>query len=161
MRPTAEIPLLGRDGSLRAVALVDADMYDDLAVFTWRLATAGYAKRGAGRRGVAIYMHRQVLGLELADPLWGDHVNGNRLDNRRCNLRAIEPCVNPQNCAAGRGSSRYRGVTLDRRTGRWRAGATINGRQRWCGYFETEQEAAEAAVAFRAVHLPFAVERAS
>lgn len=171
---TTRIPLYGRDGSLRAFALVDdadADWLNAVAlsfrvkrpshgaeVAPWRLASAGYAKCASGRRGHMIYMHRLVLGLEDGDERYGDHINGDRLDNRRSNLRVLTSRTNGQNRASHEGSSRFRGVTR-LPDGRWRAGCNIDGRWVWCGAFETEQEAAEAARRARAVHQPFAVER--
>ena len=80
------IPLIdGRDGSVVGHTLID-DADARLADFTWRLGRTGYAVRW--RDGGTIYLHREVLGLERGDGLEADHVNRDRLDNRRANLRA-------------------------------------------------------------------------
>lgn len=75
-----------------------------------------------------------------------DHINGDKLDNRRVNLRE---CLqgqrdNLQNQRlAAHNSSGYRGVTWDRRLGKWWAKAKIAG---------------EAAAQFRRDHMPFATD---
>lgn len=75
-----------------------------------------------------------------------DHANGDRLDNRYCNLRICTRTQNQQNRGQPRlrkcvPSSRYKGV---RRSGKWAAQIGENQKKRHLGLFETEQEAASA-----------------
>lgn len=141
------IPLRARDGSVRAYALID-DEDAHLAAFAWR-CHGSYAARSPG----TVLLHREVLGLVPGDGLQGDHINGDKLDCRRTNLRVGTQALNGQNILR---TSRYRGVTFE--AGRWRARATLGGRNKHLGRFNTEQEAAVAAAAFRAQHMPFANE---
>lgn len=75
-----------------------------------------------------------------------DHINGNTLDNRRANLRW---CMHPEN---GRNlqkwksitSSKYKGVSFHKQSGRWRAYIVLGGIQRDLGRFVVEQDAARA-----------------
>jgi len=74
-----------------------------------------------------------------------DHINGDRLDNRRANLRIVTKQQNRQNI--GKQShremtSRYKGVVQHPKTLRWRAIVKTGGKQRHLGYFATEHEAA-------------------
>lgn len=78
-----------------------------------------------------------------------DHINGNRLDNRRCNLRVVTPKVNAQNIwRTKRNTSGYRGVSFDRRRNRWFAQCWSNGKNNWLGYHATLEDAADASHAF-------------
>jgi hypothetical protein len=67
--------------------------------------------------GPAIRMHRVILGLGNDDPLDPDHINHDRIDNRRSNLRPVNQSENNANRQKTRGTSRYKGVYWDR--GKW------------------------------------------
>jgi hypothetical protein len=155
-----EIPLRARNGSVVAVTIVDA-VDGALAVHTWRLRASGYAGRNVGPRGqqVAEYLHRVILGLRPGDPLEVDHINRNRLDNRRANIRVVTHAQNMQN----RGSkpdatSPYRGVSWNTKEQKWDARVRIGSRVYWVGYFDDGLEAAEAVTAERMRLMPFTVE---
>lgn len=75
-----------------------------------------------------------------------DHINGNPLDNRRENLRV---CTQSQNIFNKKAStpgitSKYRGVSWDKRRGKWKCVITKNGKQIQIGRYETEKGAAVA-----------------
>ena len=97
--------------------------------------------------GRTLYLHRLILGA-LAESREVDHINGNRLDNRRSNLR---PATRSQNAAnqARRSDNRsgFKGVGYaSRQAGskKWRARVHRNGKQVWVAYFATPEEAAKA-----------------
>lgn len=165
---TARIPLRASDGSIRAWAVVDAADLDWLNQWRWCLLTKGYVgRRGSEGEGKTVRLHRQILGLVHLDGLQGDHINGDKLDNRRSNLRIVTNAQNMQNSSAHRGSSsQFRGVHFHR--GRkpshknyWVASARIDGRLQHIGAFRTEEEAAVAAAAYRREHMPFSQEAAA
>ncbi|WP_198042042.1 AP2/ERF family transcription factor [Mycobacterium kansasii] len=79
------------------------------------------------------------------------HVNGDRLDNRRANLRICTRQENLQNrmtleTFAGKPkSSKYKGVrTVKSKTNPWGAHITVDGKRQSLGSFPTEEEAARA-----------------
>ena len=89
-----------------------------------------------------VFLHRILLGFPAEE---SDHVNGDGLDNRRCNLRAATHSQN--NCnkpAQSRNTSGYKGVSQRKDTGRWDARVTMQGRQVCLGSFDTPEKAAEA-----------------
>lgn len=72
-----------------------------------------------------------------------DHIDGNRLNNRRYNLRT---CDNHGNCR-NRGKSKnnqsgYKGVFLRKKTGTWICSITKNRKKVFLGDFKTKEEAA-------------------
>jgi hypothetical protein len=104
-------------------------------------------------------MHREVLGLAADDSRVVDHVNRDRLDNRRSNLRLLSAAENAQNQGPARGStSRFRGVHWCASRRKWVARVKIDGRHRNLGRFDDELEAARVAAAYRAEHMPFSAE---
>jgi hypothetical protein len=156
------IPLRTHDGRVRAYAIVDAADYDWLVQWKWHLASAGYAVRQSSRtagRQHPIPMHRVLLSLPREDKRQGDHVNGNRLDNRRENLRVVERAENAQNRRSQRGSSSgHRGVAWNVRRQKWYAYARLNGVLHHLGVFDDEDEAARVVEAFRSNHMPHSIE---
>jgi hypothetical protein len=151
-----QIPVYDR-GRLVGHTLVDDDQFDALYEWLWRLSSEGYVCRYTKAEGT-IRMHREVLGLLPGDGLDGDHINGDKLDNRRANLRAATRAQNISNRSRGgnRGArSRYRGVSYCKQTGRWSATVTINRQVHWLGRHDTEEQAARVAAEFRAAHMPF------
>ena len=73
-----------------------------------------------------------------------DHINGDRADNRLCNLRSATSSQNGANRRRVRGSSIFLGVCLHKQSGRWTAHIQKNGRRRYLGIFPTESAAHEA-----------------
>jgi hypothetical protein len=160
-RVAVEIPLRGRAGAVRAVALVDADDAEAVLRYRWRLDSYGYAVRTVPGTRINQKLHRFLMALPHGDRRQVDHINRDPLDNRRCNLRIATNAENHQNLSsAGNAgsSSRYRGVTWDKRYRKWHAQVTIKGRNHHLGYFEAEEEAARVAAEFRAERMPYSVE---
>ena len=156
--PYCEIPLRARDKTLRGVALVSSGDYEWLDQWRWCIGGKGYVVRGVrdGRRIVAFRMNRVVLGLEHGDPRQGDHINLNKLDNRRSNLRIVTNAENCQNKSVRTNTaSRYRGVTWHKGMAAWAAQGFVAGRTYHIGYFSDEDEAGAAAETWRSEHMPF------
>lgn len=158
---SALIPLRARDGSVRAYAMVDVVDAKWIGRHRWHYERR-YAVRDVGgrRQKRKIYLHRQILGLVPGDGLEGDHINRDRLNCRRSNLRIVPgKSANRQNLPGQRNtSSSHRGVSFYKRDGTWQAYTRANGRRVHIGYFKTENEAAEAARAARLRLMPYAVD---
>ena len=149
MTEVALIPLF-RGGEIAGYAIVDAADFDWLNQHRWVAHCSGYARRGAGKRGAHIAMHREILGLTDPDVL-GDHINGHKNDNRRCNLRAVDAAANSRNRRPLAGStSEYLGVTWHRQCRRWQASVKVSGRSYYLGLFDSEDDAGAAVAAFNA-----------
>jgi len=73
-----------------------------------------------------------------------DHIDGNTLDNRKCNLRLATPTENARNSrkAKGKWTSRYKGVSWSRVDRRWRAEIRVNGKIVYLGLHRVEYLAA-------------------
>jgi hypothetical protein len=130
------------------IAVVDDADYDAVAaVGPWhstpprggRIYAQRPVRRPDGGRTTQ-KMHTFLTGWPLVD-----HRNGDGLDNRRNNLRMASRSQNNAN-ARLRSTNRsgFKGVTLDRRIGRWNARIYVNKQGRSLGYFATAEEAARA-----------------
>ena len=114
----------------------------------WWITPQGYActkiKREDGTRRT-IGMHRLILG-DPATPAT-DHINRNRLDNRRCNLMACTDSHNNRNRPTVAGKfSKHRGVTFVR--GKWQVVIRVGGVLKFFGYHATEEAAAAIAAPY-------------
>ena len=99
------------------VALVDDEDYEWLNQWKWCLNSTGYAVRSGTDQGVSLVcMHRQIMGAQTGEQC--DHVNHDKLDNRRSNLRVCLPRHNNYNKRAQSGASKYKGVS-QMPNGRW------------------------------------------
>jgi hypothetical protein len=164
-----EIPLYGRDGSVRGRVLVDEDDWLHFVRFRWSLNDNGYAVSTASRPNpigpvprVTHYLHRLVAGLKHGDGHEVDHINRDRLDCRRANLRSVTAGQNRQNLTPRkRSTSGYRGVSWHKGAGKWLAEAKVAGKHYYLGLFADEVEAGAAAAACRARHMPYSEEARS
>lgn len=105
-----------------------------------------YAKRveetaETGKR--VVYMHRLLI--KVPDDKQVDHINGDRLDNRKSNLRLMTIAENTARQHKFRGgSSRFKGVAWDKSRNRWKAYIGKDYRKIQLGRFDNEVEAAKA-----------------
>lgn len=128
-------------------ALVDEEDFDFLNQRRWRYHSGGYAAAygGGGRKNQrTVLMHRVLLNPPSGQEI--DHQNGNRLDNRRSNLRLCTSQQNKANSARrSDNTSGFRGVYANKRYGKpWLAKINVGGRQIHLGAFSDKIEAAEA-----------------
>lgn len=127
-----------------AFALVDDEDFEAVSALAWHLTESGYAVwrgREHGRKKT-LRMHRLILGDVKGDV---DHIDGNKLNNQRSNLRPATRTQNNGNCRPRSGcSSRYKGVAWVRNYGKWWAYINLNGKRKNLGYFDDEMDAARA-----------------
>ena len=133
-------------------AVVDDEDFDWLSRWKWYAQWNAKLKRFYARRTeypaigtpYAVWMHRQILGLERGDKKKADHINRlSTLDNRRDNLRAATNSQNLMN----------QGIRSDNKTGfkgvtrfgaKWQASIMAQGKWKYLGLFSTPEEASDA-----------------
>lgn len=113
------------------------DLQDEhlIGLHLFDITTSGYAATQINDK--SYYLHKMILKTELK----GDHKNGNKLDNRRDNIR---PATNSQNmmnrgktCA---NTSGYKGVFKNKSL--WMARIKVDGKPIYLGSFTSREEAA-------------------
>lgn len=98
-------------------------------------------KRESGKRQT-LKLHRSIMGCKYKDGTSIDHINGNTLDNRKCNLRICTVSENNKNRKIRKDNkSGYRGVYFYKQTNKWCAQIGINYKRITIGYYETIEEA--------------------
>lgn len=136
-----KVPLTGKVGKGQ-VALVSSSDYLRVMERRWTLGQNGYvylARHGSEKKAS---LHRFLIGGGVSD--FVDHINGDRLDNRRENLRLCAQAENNRNQLKSKfpKSSKYKGVYLDKVSGRWHAQITFQGKQYYLGKHHQEIAAA-------------------
>ena len=132
------------------IALID-ECDSHLSKYKWSFLSTGYAVRGFSYKGKPgnILLHHAILGKSL-NGLVVDHIDGNKLNNTRINLRYVTRRGNAENSKYGRGEkirqSKYFGVSLAWRNNHknlyFRIKPFINGKYVSPSYYKTEEEAA-------------------
>ncbi len=121
-------------------ALIDAVRFKELNMEFWYRSKWGYIVRSQWRSGRVVWLHRTVIGAVRKDV---DHINGDRSDCRRANLRPATRSQNFMNKRKGSGcTSEYKGVCYIPRRDRWRMQITKNRRVLKTRYCTDEIEAA-------------------
>ena len=122
-------------------AIVDDEDYERINEHKWYYKTPYAARRVKGIVNKVI-MHRVIMG-DIPEGLEVDHINGNKLDNRKCNLRICKRSDNSKNVSKRPGySSRFKGVSWVKDRKRWAVYVCNNGNNKHLGNFKDEKEAA-------------------
>lgn len=141
--------LVMSSGARRIECLLSPESLELAKSRRWRphLGSGGHVRVQTGGPGTGFVWLARLLVGGVGEV---DHVNGNTLDNRLENLRAVTHAANMQNTERYvNNTSGYRGVSWDRSKKRWRARVTVNGKPQFIGCFESLEAAADAACAGR------------
>ena len=132
------------------IAIVDNKDYAFLAQRSWCCGADGYVKseeslgsKDGKRKRRTLLMHREIIRPKIGYEV--DHINKDKLDNRRRNLRIAtrsQNCMNRESFSGA--SSRYKGVSWHRTSQKWAARIKKDGKTKWLGTFKSERAAARA-----------------
>ena len=142
---TREIPL-GLRGKSGMVALVDEQDFEMLMKYSKTWCFHKHQRRCfCIKKGVYTLMHRVIMnppkGMEV------DHINGDCLDNRRCNLRV---CTGAENCKnrpmRPSNTTGFKGVVRrdNNRKNPYTSSIKSDGKLHHLGYYPTPEAAAAA-----------------
>lgn len=128
------------DVKRKVLVMVDDEDYELLNQFNWQCGNDKMIRR----HGERTLMHRLIM--KAPDHLEVDHIDGNRLNNQRSNLRL---CTSSQNkCNRGPRSdnkSGYKGVSWHKQNQKWTVRVkTPHGKYLSCGCYHDIREAAMA-----------------
>lgn len=135
---------LGRSGKF---AIVDEEDFAYLSLWTWYLSSVGYAIRtkaqpqeNGKRSRKLILMHRVVN--QTPEGFDTDHINRDKLDNRRSNLRTATRSENERNKNLHPNNiSGCSGVTWNKSRKKWSVRFTVNRKTIFLGEYEKVEDA--------------------
>jgi hypothetical protein len=118
---------------------------DIISRYTWSVVKHKGGLKYAYCQKTKTFLHRLLIKTD--NKTYIDHINGNGLDNRRCNLRVCTHTENMQNRKMHKNNtSGYKGVYQDKRAKnkKWVAVIRCNGVKHFLGIFTEKIEAAKA-----------------
>lgn len=117
--------------------IIDEEMYYDIIKYKWCITEYGYIQGSKHGR-----LSRFVMNYSGDD--FVDHINSNKLDNRRENLRIATAAQNAMNKSSAKdSSSKYTGVFFDKKMNKWVAQIQFKGKTKRIGQFTDEVAAAK------------------
>lgn len=134
--------LLLRDGDQ---VLLDSEDFDRFSDKVYSKHSQGYAVRSEGSVRKKTYkqhlLHREIMQANPGE--YVDHINGNKLDNRKTNLRVCSNKSNVVNSKSHKDSSSpYKGVSWYPPTKNWTARVFSDGVLYYLGRFDNQEDAA-------------------
>ncbi len=140
------IPLRNRKKEIVAWAMVDDEDYDRCAQFSWYLMGNGYVGRNTRQSEYVngeikrIYLHRFIMNTPVG--MDTDHIDMDKLNNQRSNLRACTRAQNMFNCGPMTSNkSGAKGVSWSTKDRRWVAQIKIDGKQTRIGSYKEKASA--------------------
>lgn len=119
--------------------------YDIVSKHNWSVNSCNYVSCYAYVNGKRTFLTLHKLIMNTPYGMEVDHINGNRFDNRRSNLRL---CTHSQNCVNRKSKiepkSGFRGVGFHYGTNKWRAVIKVNQKKISLGLYFAKEEAARA-----------------
>ena len=120
--------------------MVDDEDYEILSHFHWQVDR--FKTVGCHNGGGSILMHRMIMlapqGVEI------DHIDGNRLNNQKSNLRFATSSQNKINRGPRKDNkSGYKGVSWHKQRNCWAVRLMINGKYQHLGLFQDKHKAAQ------------------
>lgn len=124
---------------------VDDEDFEQLNRDRWHLTPKGYAARHSRKRDMMprryILIHRFIM--KVNDGRCIDHIDRDKLNNQKSNLRITDRTKNVRNCVKRKSNtSGYKGVF--QRKDKWRAGIRVDRKMIWLGTFNDKEAAANA-----------------
>jgi len=138
MKAAQQIPL--SHGGFALVNLEDAEL---VTAHRWHIHNRGYAATHVQLpqgRGLVL-MHRLIFG-QIPDGYEVDHINHNKLDNRRCNLRVVTHAANMVNRRDSRmPSSGHRNINWEDDRHKWAVRIQRTSHHVWVGRYDRLEDA--------------------
>jgi hypothetical protein len=138
-----KIPVGGKQKEFGTYALCSAEDFDGLSKYSWYWSGDGYPTTTLKGCKSIKSMSRLIMQPEKGKIV--DHINRDKKDNRRENLRCVTHAQNNQNRTKKEGcSSCYNGVVYEKHKKKFIARLTVNSLLHSIGTFDDEIDAAKA-----------------
>lgn len=130
--------------SNKSISLVDNKCYKRLNKYNWFTGNKYVqTKIKVNNKILNIYMHRLIMNAPKGVQV--DHIDGNKLNNQKSNLRLVTNGQNQMNSKNTKGSSsKYKGVTWDKNRNKWTVHICLDWKIKHLGRFEKEIDAVKA-----------------
>lgn len=130
--------------------IVDDEDFEYLSQWKWHISDSGYAVRTKHQRIKKNKYGSKIIRLHIVvnktpENMFTDHINRNKLDNRKCNLRTVTKSQNGFNVACSRNNKTgCTGVHFDTWSQKWRAEMKLRGKKITLGRWDSLSDAIKA-----------------
>lgn len=150
--------LYKKDNSISAITIFDFEFLSKVKQYKWSLHSCGYVVWKRNNKKI-LYLHQLILGKYPDNKIEIDHINRNKLDNRKINLRFVNKSENRINCIRPlkykrrnfslqkvrcNNYSGYTGVSWSSINKKWISGIRVDGKYFFLGRFKELSEAINA-----------------
>ena len=133
------IHVFDNSGGLKGKVKIDADDYDTVKGLKWCIGNHGYAENVKTK----MLLHRLVMRISK-DGHEVDHINRNKLDNRKSNLRLVDRTRNLVNSGLRRNNTTgFKGVCWSKNAKKYFVQLSKHNKKVYTGYFIDKVEAAK------------------
>lgn len=134
----AELIIYSRDKKKKYISLIDLEDVTYVEQYSWCIRSKGYV--GRVEHGKIIQLHRVLTKCPKNKVV--DHINNNKLDNRKVNLRICTFQENLFNSSKRTNNvSGVTGVGFDKKSDKWRARICIDYKNINLGFYEEKEDA--------------------
>lgn len=121
-------------------ALIDHEDFELVSRFKWYFSSLGYVSRSGCKKHFTL--HQLIMKTKKGE--YVDHVNRNKLDNRKENLRIVTNQQNSFNRIKSKNNKTgYKGVTYNKNANKFMSYINLNYKQIYLGLFNDKKEAAQ------------------
>lgn len=139
---SCRIPLRNRNKEIIDYTIISREDYDEIMKYKWYKTCYGYASGHVHGKDLKLHRYIMILNNININKKIVDHINHNKLDNRRINLRVCDHRINSQNKRKRENTiSNYVGTYITKNN-RFRSTVQISGIEHYLGTFDTDKEAA-------------------
>lgn len=122
----------------------DRDIYNKVKQYSWHENSNGYVVSSTykGINGSAVFLHSLVLDVNNEDGLFIDHINGDKMNNLKSNIREVSYSQNAMNTGVRRDNrSGHRGLFYKKKSKTWFAYINKNKQRVNLGHFKDKDKA--------------------
>lgn len=137
----AELIIYSADKKKKIISLIDLEDVPFVEQYSWCIRSRGYVGRVEDKK--IILLHRILTNCPSGKIV--DHINKNKLDNRKFNLRICDYQTNLRNSSRkSNNTSGVTGVGWDKKAKKWRARICVDYKNTCLGFYDNKDKAIKA-----------------
>ena len=137
----AELIIYSREGKKKMTSLIDIEDVPYVEKYSWCERSRGYV--GRVQNGKIITLHRALTKAKKGEVV--DHINKDKADNRKSNLRVCTQQYNLFNSSKKSNNvSGVTGVGFDEKSDKWRARICVDYKNISLGFYDEKSDAIKA-----------------
>lgn len=141
----SEISLYNKSRQEHARAKIDSEDMKKCKDYVWYLKDDGYVVGNESGNKTRTSLHRFIMDSYVCADQIVDHINHDKLDNRKINLRICTSSQNSMNrVKSNRNTSGFVGISWNKRKGLWVSKIEVNKNSIFLGYFKDMDDAVQA-----------------